>query len=246
MQVNPKIVKKQFEKSMDKYNENAVVQRLMAQKLVHALVKIRTDFPAVLEIGAGTGMLTEELIKNITYENYYANDLSEKSKKYLDKILPDYTFIAGNAQKIKPRNIKFSGADLIIANAVFQWFSDLEKTTDRLGQFLNPGGILAFTTFSPQNFKEIKDLTGLALEYKNVKETLKQVQGDMRFEILYLEEFQQTLTFNNPLEILVHMKNTGVNSLTRWTFKDVKDFCERCQTTTLTYAPVIIIAKLHT
>jgi len=238
MQVNPKIVKKQFEKSMDKYNENAIVQRIMAQKLVSALTKIRKDFPNVLEIGAGTGILTEELVKKITYQNYYANDLSEKSKKYLDKILPNYTFIAGNAQKIKPPK-----SDLIIANAVFQWFKDLEKTADRLGRFLNPGGILAFTTFLPENFKEITKLAGVALEYKTLNETLKQVQGDMRFEILHREKFQHTLTFNSPLEILAHMKNTGVNSLTRWTFKDVKDFCKRCQTNTLTYAPVIVIAK---
>ncbi|MDR1327211.1 MAG: methyltransferase domain-containing protein [Heliobacteriaceae bacterium] len=238
MQVNPKIVKKQFEKSMDKYNENAVVQRLMAQKLVSALAKIRANSPVVLEIGAGTGVLTEELVKNITYQNYFANDLSEKSKKYLDKIFTPlvkggqggFTFIAGNAQKIK-----LPKSDLIIANAVFQWFSDLEKITDHCAKFLNPGGILAFTTFSPDNFKEIRELTGLALEY----DTLDKIN----LEILHKEEFQHQLTFNNPLEILAHMKNTGVNSLTRWTFRDVKDFCERCKTNTLTYSPVIVIAK---
>lgn len=41
MQINPKLIKNQFEKSLDTYNKNAVVQQIMAEKLVEETAKIK-------------------------------------------------------------------------------------------------------------------------------------------------------------------------------------------------------------
>lgn len=243
MQVNPKLIKNQFEKSLETYNENAVVQQIMAQKLVSGLSFISAKFNNILELGSGTGLLTTELVKNISFEKYFANDLVEKSKKYVTKIVPDAIFYIGNAQKIKPS----AKMDLIVSNAMFQWFKNLDKLVSSYKNFLNKDGILAFSTFSKDNFKEIRDLCGLSLEYKTCDEIVKILSKD--FEILHCEEFTQVLEFSNPLELLAHMKNTGVNSLNtkRWTFKEVKDFCDNYKSKypkiTLTYSPVIIICK---
>ncbi len=244
MQINPKIIKKQFEKSMEKYNENAIVQKFTAQKLIANLAGIKNNFENVLELGSGTGLLTEEFVKNIKYKNYCANDLTEKSKKYLSQIIPEFTFICGNAQKITPSK----KMDLIISNAMFQWFNNLEKVSSHLKNILNKEGILAFSTFSPENYREIKELSGISLEYKSVDD-LKAIFSK-NFEILYTEEFKYIMNFSNPLEILAHMKNTGVNSLTlqHWGFKEVKEFCEKYKSEypelTLTYSPVIFICKI--
>jgi malonyl-ACP O-methyltransferase BioC len=220
----------------------------MAKKLA-ALLPPCLD--TILEPGAGTGLLTREIIRKIKFKHYIANDLSEKSKKYIDIIFDGQsplhskggcTFLAGNALKIKlPRK-----ADLIVSNAMFQWFTDIEKAAAHFYNLLEPGGILAFTTFSPENFREIKTLTGLSLEYKTVREIEQALKN---YEILHIEEFEHSLAFQNPLELLAHMKHTGVNSLAakNWTFADVKDFCENYRQKypqiTLTYAPVIVIAQ---
>ena len=58
MQINPKLIKKQFEKSLNTYSQNAVVQKVMAEKLVDNLQKIRVDFENILELGCGTGIFT--------------------------------------------------------------------------------------------------------------------------------------------------------------------------------------------
>ncbi len=239
MQINPKTVKNRFEKSFETYNENAIIQRITAQKLVENLCKIKSDYNSVLELGCGTGILTEEFIKKASYKKYFANDLSGKSKVYLEKILPEFTFLEGNAVKVRQK------ADLIISNAVFQWFKNLEKISDACKINLNKDGILAFSTFSPENFKEVKNLTGISLEYKSV-EALEEIFSK-NFEILYREEFLHTMKFNSPLELLAHFKYTGVNSLKRQTFGEVKNFCEeykkRYPDISLTYAPIILICK---
>lgn len=242
MQTDPKLIKNQFKKSLDKYEANAFVQSLMADKLIENLSG--NEFSKVLELGCGSGLLTKKLIKKINYKKYYANDIVEKSKIYIDKILKDYVFLCGNAQRLNV-NDKFN---LIISNAMFQWFTNLEKAMDYYKGLLNSGGIIAFTTFAPDNFKEIKSLTGLTLDYRSEEEIKKILSRN--FDIEYFEKFDYTMNFTNPLAILAHMKNTGVNSVSskHWGIKEVKDFCDRYKETypdlSLTYSPIIVVAKL--
>ncbi len=243
MQINPKIIKSHFEKSMDKYDENAIVQKFLAEVLADKTASIKKDYDKILELGCGTGLLTKQIKEKLNFKSYTANDLTDKSKKYLNKILKNYTYIAGNAQKIAP-NSKF---DLIISNAMFQWFKNLDEVTLKYKNLLNKDGILAFTTFSKENFYEFKKITNLSLDYKSEKE-LKEIL-EKNYEILKLETYKKTMNFKTPLELLYHMKNTGVNSLSksRWTLSEVKDFCdkykENFRKTTLTYTPILVIAK---
>lgn len=244
MQIDNKHIKKQFEKSMQDYDQNATVQILMALKMVFELTKISNTFENVLELGSGTGILTKRLASELDFKNYFANDLVEKSKNYVQNFIPQATFYCGNALKIKPSK----KVDLIISNAMFQWFPSLEKAIQTISSNLKTDGILAFSTFSPDNFKEITDLTGLSLQYKT-KEELEQILKNEGFEILYSEQFFEELKFKTPLELLAHMKKTGVNSLSEktWTITKVKDFCDKYSKkypkTKLTYSPIIVIAQ---
>ena len=199
------------------------------------------EFDKILELGSGTGILTQEIIQNFKFKKYLANDFVTKSKKFIDKIYPENIFICGNAQKIRP-NCK---VNLVISNAMFQWFRSID--TSHFAGMLEKGGILAFTTFSPQNFKEIRDITGLSLKYKTTEELKKELENN--FEILYIEEYTETIKFQTALELLAHMKNTGVNSLsqTKWAFKEVKEFCDiftkKYPEITLTYAPIMVVCR---
>lgn len=241
-----KYIKKQFEKSMNDYDKNAVVQNLMASKMIIELAKISDNFFNILELGAGTGLLTKRISKEIQFQNFYANDLVEKSKIYVQKIIPSANFLYGNALKIKPSK----KMDLIVSNAMFQWFDNLDKALDTIKILMTKDGMLAFSTFAPSNFKEVTEITGLTLQYKSKDEIIK-ILKNHGFEILYCEDFYEEMTFKTPLELLAHMKNTGVNSLSEktWTVKKVKEFCDKFSKkyaqAKLTYSPIIVIAKLN-
>lgn len=238
------IIKKHFEKSMKDYEKNAIVQSMMASKMMIELCKISTDFEYVLELGCGTGLLTKKILNDLKFKKYYANDLIEKSKNYVQKIIPNSQFLCGSALKIRPTK----KMDLIISNAMFQWFGNLDKAIEILKRSLNKGGILAFSTFGPENFKEINALTGLSLNYKT-KDEIVEILQKQGFEVLYAENFYEELTFKTPLELLAHMKNTGVNSLSEktWTITKVKEFCDKYSKmypkSKLTYSPIVVITR---
>lgn len=240
MQVNPKILKQKFEKSMPKYNDNAVVQREMAQRLVAMLTEsCGPEFAHILELGAGTGLLTEIIAQCLKFDRLTCNDLVEKSKIYIQNFVQNAGFIAGNSSKIRP-----SGkVNLIISNAMFQWFSSLSEPFKHYSTILEKNGILAFSTFSQENFKEVRESLGVSLKYFNTDEIRSALEKD--FEVVDIKEYERVLTFNNPLELLAHLKNTGVNSLNskKMTFRDIKDFCDKNSSCTLTYAPVLVIAR---
>lgn len=243
MQVNPKILKQKFEKSMPKYDENAVVQKEMAEKLMALLVETcGKNFSKILELGSGTGLLTTLLAQNLVYDAITCNDIVEKSKFYLDKILKNYEFIVGNSAKIKTS----ARYDLIISNAMFQWFSSLPTALETYSKILNKDGILAFSTFSTENFKEIRAALGISLHYLSQEEIKSALEKD--FEILEITSYERVLEFSNPLELLAHLKNTGVNSLSakKMTFVEVKNFCDAISKggkASLTYAPVLVVAR---
>lgn len=239
--MNPKLLKHKFEKSLETYNSNAIVQKDLAQKLALEVANIKSEYDNILELGCGTGLLTEKIVKHIKFKQYHANDLVEKSQNYIKKIIPNCKFYIGDARKIKPSQ----KMDLIVSNAMFQWFENLEKVSDTLKPILNKDGVLAFSTFTPENYKEIKEITGLSLKYKT-KDEIKNIFSK-NYKILQIEEFNEQIKFSTPLEILAHMKNTGVNSLSssHWTIKDVKDFCDKYKQKypdiRLTYAGIIYI-----
>ncbi len=241
MQADTKTIKKNFQKSFEKYNANAIVQRVMAEKLSGFVVG--KNFDSILEIGAGTGFLTEFLVKNITFENYYANDLVEKSESFVKKYVENVKFLGGDFKRLK-LNKKF---DLIASNAVFQWFEKVDTVFEICKKNMNPDSEILFSTFSPENYKEIKSVSGLTLNYLTEDELKTSLEK--YFEIIKFEKFKETMSFDNPLKILAHMKNTGVNSLSKtpWSIKDIKNFCNRYQEMypglDLTYSYFLIYAR---
>ena len=143
------------------------------------------------------------------------------------------------------------GTDLITSCSTLQWFADTERFFARCHHFLSDGGILAFSTFGKKNMREIHTLTGHGLEYFSLEE-LKALLSS-RFEVLYAEEEIVSLPFGTPLEVLQHLRQTGVTGTEKrvWTRGRLQSFCEEYirmygkddRSVSLTYHPIYVIAR---
>ena len=235
------LVKQQFSKNLTNYEENAVVQMIMAEKLLNLLPK--KEYKNILEIGCGTGFLTKLINKNIKFENYTTIDIVGGCKDFIQSINPDINFIKGDIEKTEITG-KY---DLIISNAVFQWITDFENFVKKLSSSLNNNGILAFATFGKENFKEIKEVGKVSLDYY-AKEEIKNLLSI--YNLKHIEEEIIVKNFKNIKNMLMHMKKTGVNSLSEktWSIKEINAFIKHYKelyndNVSLTYNPIYVIAK---
>ncbi len=202
-----------FEKVKNSYRKNALVQKEMAFNLISILEKSKgVIFDKVFEIGAGTGFLTDNIKKYLKLNKLVLNDITEN----FTNINPDY-YIKGDITKI---DIPFQ-FDLILSNAVFQWIEDYNLLFKKLSSHLEKNGVICFSSFGRENFKQIKDITGIGLNYPCLDEFI--IKNG--FEILYFEEGLQTIYFKNVKDVLLHIKFTGVKTGNgSWTKTDYKNF----------------------
>ena len=243
--MNKELIQKRFTKNLKTYNDNAKIQKIMAEKLLSYLDN--NYYNNILEIGCGTGLLTSLAVQKLQFKTYIANDIVSECKEYINKIDSKIVFVPEDIEKcIQDSSNTY---DLIISNAALQWVENLEGLINKLYTKLNKDGILLFSTFGIQNLKEISLAAGKTLKYYTT-EQIADMLSSFSYEIY---EDIHTLTFKKPRDVLKHLKYTGVNAIeeTAWTKTDVFKFetaynniCNNVPK--LTYNPIYIEIKNRT
>jgi malonyl-ACP O-methyltransferase BioC len=245
--INKEKVQKGFVKSVQTYRKHAIVQEAIAARLINELQKLGNhSFSKVLEIGCGPGVLTEKFFRHFTADQYFANDIVNEYKSVLHQLNPKIEFFGADIENTElPQNL-----DLIISSSTFQWFSDLEQFLQKAHQALHPDSYLVFSTFGPDNYREIKEVKGKGLQYLSFGKHEKILS--QHFDITWSEKESIKRFFKSPLGVLHHMKLTGVNGIPgkAWTKSDLQKFEEdyidlfgNDLGVPLTYQPLYFIAR---
>lgn len=235
--INKNLIRERFSKSLESYHEHARIQKRMAERL-YSYVQNKKHLK-ILEIGCGTGFLTEIINKNLEFEQYTAIDIVENCKEYITKINPNIKFIVADIEEFIIENS--DTYDLIISNASLQWVENFEEVIKDLKTKLNPNGDFIFSTFGQENFREIYHAIGTTLNYFSLNELAKM------FPASTIDTEIHIMAFDSPREVLRHLQLTGVNGVENqaWTKKDLinfenayKNLCNKRPT--LTYNPIYI------
>ena len=241
------LIRQRFSAASASYDAEAEAQQHIAARLWALAAPHIASGAAVLEIGAGTGLLTR-LILEAQPRSLTVNDLY---------ISPQ---VEGLAQQFSGRvqcregdaeHLEFGGPfDAVLSASTVQWFADIPAFFARGAGVLPKGGLLAFSSFLPGNLQEVAELTGVGLSYARAAE----LQGQLapHFELVAMEQGDVTLHFASPRHVLLHLRHTGVTGIRSvvWGKNSYKNFVARYtarygngQGVRLTYRPVYVLAK---
>ncbi|MCX2717102.1 malonyl-ACP O-methyltransferase BioC [Helicobacter sp. MIT 21-1697] len=236
-----------FHKARYTYNQNSPIQHTMRLHLLDLLKKHtnRKSFDSIFEFGAGMGELTALVSKSFDFQHYITNDLYPydiSAALHNERI----SHLAFNMAQLPAHPLSKNQFELIISNACLQWL-DCASILTALKSMIAYGGILALSSFGQNNMHEIREITGVGLQYESLETIRALLEKD--FEILALESTYHHLHFDSALEVFRHLKLSGVNAfginkpfvLTKTM---LKNYTQKFNNT-LTYEPLYILALKH-
>ena len=241
------LIRQRFSAASASYDAEAEAQQHIAARLWALAAPHVPSGADVLEIGAGTGLLTRLILeaqpRSLTVNDLY---LSPQVQELAQQFSGRVQCREGDAE-----HLEFGGPfDAVLSASTVQWFADIPAFFARCAGVLPKGGLLAFSSFLPGNLQEVADLTGVGLTYASAAE----LQGQLapNFDLLAVEQGDVTLHFASPRHVLLHLRHTGVTGIRSvvWGKNSYKDFVARytarygnAQGVRLTYRPVYVLAK---
>jgi malonyl-CoA O-methyltransferase len=134
--IDKKKLSRRFSRQAKTYDKYANVQKEMAQAL---LASCNDEVRTILEIGCGTGYLTQALTRAFPQARIHAIDLAPGMIDLAKtKVASQVEFTCCDFET----QVLTDQYDLIISNATFQWFENIEVCLDKIKEALTPDMIL--------------------------------------------------------------------------------------------------------
>lgn len=139
------------------YDDAARVQRLVAARLAERIAAAGGAPMRILELGCGTGFLSQHLRRLFPDADLTVSDLAPEMR---DRALRRLESLRGQGDvralvlDAEAPEAAGEGYDLICSSLSMQWFTDRAATLARLAAMLAPGGMMAFSTLCAGSFDE--------------------------------------------------------------------------------------------
>jgi len=156
------LVDKNFSRTPQYYHNQAECQSYVSSVLADFIEKGVSEPKRILEIGAGTGFLTEKIFSSFPDAKFDITDLSLKMVEYTSsqteslrkELKIDANFFQQDVTQISLDN-KY---DLIVSSLAFQWLDELSNVVKNLKQLLTSNGQIIFSTLTKDTFSSAKKI----------------------------------------------------------------------------------------
>lgn len=203
-----------FNAGRETYDDNSPVQFEIVDDLMSDVFRLRlqnrlsTPGAASLEIGCGTGALTRHLSMLTRHGFLYLWDTNSLPPEGY----ADARFLSCDAelQICRTPSERF---DLIATASTVQWFNSPARFLNECYRVLRPGGLVLLTSFIRGNMNELATAADVALPLPDENGWMTMIPHG--FEILSSKTRDYDMAFDSPLDVLRHLKLSGVNGLGR-------------------------------
>ena len=136
------------------YDRYAQVQKHVVERLLQLLSQQTSPQGVVLEVGTGTGGLTQRLTESCPAVQPIISDLAHGMTCLAAQRLPQALAVDGDAQDLP---LIDGCCDLVLSTSVYQWVNDLPRAFAESARVLRPGGLFAFALFGERTLFELRE-----------------------------------------------------------------------------------------
>lgn len=145
-----------FDRAAKTYDDAALLQREIGGRLVERLDYVRLNPQLVLDLGCGTGKISQALLSRYPQAAVMGVDLALA----MVETTKQRTGIAGVCADVQQLPFQDECAELLISNLMLQWCNDLVAVFQECARVLRPEGLFTFTTFGPDTLHELRHSWG--------------------------------------------------------------------------------------
>jgi len=219
----PELVERNFSRHPKYYDANAGIQKMVAANLADLISAsiAAQSVSSALEIGCGTGFLTESLFRAFPAAEFTVTDISPAMLAYCERStanLADGLGVSANFAVFDASSDSLEGTfDLVASSLAFQWVENFSGLTRRLRSIVATGGVLAFATLAEGTFDSISRIFsehGLDFPIPKLpkQEELKNSLTDFTVREFRVETMRED--FGTTIEFLRHLRGVGAGNAT--------------------------------
>ena len=204
-------VRSAFNKASSQYDAHAFLQKEIATRLDAKLDVIAGNSNVIVDLGAGTGLLSQNLIKRFPDSQLICLDFAQASLNNN----PSKNKLCADAYHLP---LADNSVDMVISSLMMQWCPDLKQLFSEIHRVLKNDGLILFSTFGPDTLKELKKSWSVVDDQVHVN-TFADMHdiGDQMlgagFQSPVMEMEKLTLTYQTVTDLLRDLKAIGAQTV---------------------------------
>jgi len=204
-------IRNTFNSASSNYDDNAFLQNEIANRLAEKLKVISIKPQTIIDLGSGTGFLSNKTAEIFPNANLVCVDFAQKSLLENSQNLK----VCANAYELP---FASNSVDFIVSNLMMQWCPDLKTLFNECFRVLKPQGLFLFTTFGPDTLKELKRSWSAVDSSAHVNNFIdmhdigdQMLQSGFQSPIMEMENI--TLTYEKVLDLMHDLKSIGAQNV---------------------------------
>jgi malonyl-CoA O-methyltransferase len=204
-------IRNAFNSAASNYNDNAFLQNEIASRLAEKLKVISIKPQTIIDLGSGTGLLSNKTAEIFPNANLICVDFAQQSLLKNSQNLK----VCANAYELP---FASNSVEFIVSNLMMQWCADLKALFNECFRVLKPEGLILFTTFGPDTLKELKRSWSAVDNSTHVNNFIdmhdigdQMLQSGFQSPIMEMENI--TLTYEKVLDLMHDLKSIGAQNV---------------------------------